>query len=127
MELEKFSTVHDLQELFGLRTDVEGLHSLINPDATLKPKLDLFDAGDSYRVVLEVPGLSEDSLEVNVQASTLTVAGIREPAAPDMQIIMSERPSGHFQRTVELPGEVQLEASQAVLSKGLLILDLPKA
>ena len=126
MELEKFSTVRDLQELFSLRSEVEGLSRLIDPDATLKPKLDLFDTGDSYRLVLEVPGLTEDNLEVNVQERTLTVAGIREPAAQNMQIITSERPSGHFQRTVELPGNVQVEASQAYLSNGLLILDLPK-
>ena len=127
MELEKFGTVHDLQELFNLRSDVEGLNRLINPEATLTPKLDLFDAGESYRVIVEVPGITQDNLEVNVQDSTLTVAGIREPAAQEMRLISSERPSGHFQRTVELPGEVQSEASQAYLSNGLLILNLPKA
>ena len=41
--------------------------------------------------------------------------------------VLRERVGGHFQRTVELPGDVDYEASSANLREGLLILHLPKA
>lgn len=56
----------------------------------------------------------------------LTLAGLRETLSGEAEVLSSERPSGHFQRTFELPGEVDFDAGTAHLSDGLLVVTLPK-
>lgn len=138
MELEKFSSTRDLQDLLALRSDIEQL-SLerfgSQAGAALDPKLDLLDLGSAYRLIVEVPGVSQDNLEIALQGRNLTVAGLREPVydglgdgmVNSVDVVMSERANGHFQRSVELPGEVDYDSSHASLQGGLLVLDLPKA
>lgn len=125
MDLEKFGTAGDLQELLTVREEIEGLFSRQNHDP-MKPRADLLDAGDAYRVVVEVPGVAQDDLEIALQGRALTVAGLREPAFHDAEPVFSERPGGHFQRTIELPAEVDRETASAHLEHGLLIVTLPK-
>ena len=127
MDLEKFDTGRDIQELLAIRDDIERLSVLSRPNDGLTPKLDIFDIGTSYQVVIEVPGVPQENIEVAVQGRKLTVAGLRESVSDDVSIVICERPSGPFERTVELPGEVVKEDTTAHLREGLLILTLPKA
>ena len=127
MDLEKFDTGRDIQELLAIRDDIERLSVLSRPNDGLTPKLDLFDIGDSYQAVIEVPGVPQENIEVALQGRSLTVAGLRESVGDDVTILNCERPSGPFERTVELPGEVVEENVTAHLREGLLVLMLPKA
>ena len=124
MELDKFGTTGDIQELLAIREDIENL-SLKSSDAS-KPKIDLLDRGDAYQLLIEVPGVPQENIEVSVQGSSVTIAGLREPVNSNFKVITSERHRGHFQRTIELPAEVEGESTQAHLSEGLLILTMPK-
>lgn len=125
MELEKFGTAEDVQELLAVREQIDGLLEQ-HHDASV-PRADLFDAGDAYRLVVEVPGVTESDLELALEGRRLVVAGLREPLEDGAQPVFSERPRGHFQRTIDLPGSVNGEAVSAHLQAGLLIIDLPKA
>lgn len=125
MELDKFGTTGDIQELLAIREDIENL-SLKSSDAS-KPKIDLLDRGDAYQLLIEVPGVPQENIEVQVQGSTVTIAGLREPVDSNFKVITSERHRGHFQRTIDLPSEVQGDDTQAHLAEGLLILTIPKS
>jgi HSP20 family protein len=124
MDLEKFGTAGDVQELLSIRDRIEGL--LDDRREAGAPKVDLFDAGEAYRLVMEVPGVPEENIEIALQGQTLVVAGIREPSGEGARIVFSERPSGHFQRNIELPHPVDRERTSAHLQSGLLIVNLPK-
>lgn len=82
--------------------------------------------GDAYRLVIEVPGVAQEDLEIAVQGRELVVAGHRDNG-PQGDLVFSERPRGPFQRTVTLPGDVDPEHTTAQLVAGLLILRFPKA
>ena len=125
--LEKYDPNRDLKDLFMLRNDIERLTSLATSDDTISPRLDLLDLGESYRVIIEVPGVEQENLEVALEGKTLTVAGLREPTSGDAVRLVGERPSGHFQRTVDLPEAIDPEGTRANLRHGLLILTFPKA
>lgn len=127
MELDKYGTAQNLQDLLGIRNDIERLATRHLPQDAATPKLELFDLGDAYRLILEVPGVAQENLEVAIQENTLIVAGLREPVEEGLQIVISERYRGHFQRELRLPSAVDREASQAHLQDGLLTLTLPKA
>lgn len=124
MELD---TSSELQRLLSLRERISSLSAELNLPGDPGLKLDLLDTGDSYRLIAEVPGVSQDDLEVAIDGRELIIAGVREPYEGGPVLLMTERATGHFQRSVELPGEVVRERSQAQLREGLLVLDLPKA
>ena len=127
MDLEKYGTSGIIQELLSIRDDIEQLAETQLADNLTQPKLDLLDLGDSYRLMVEVPGVSQENLELALQGRSLIIAGLREPLEDGVSILMTERPRGHFQRSIELPSEIKREAIQAHLQEGLLILTLPKA
>ena len=125
MELQKtHATSSDLQHLLTLRERVGALVSELEDEATLK--VDLLELGDAYRLVAEVPGVTQDDLEISIQGQHVTIAGVVPPREADAHLLIGERLSGHFQRTVELPEEVAEKRSNAHLSSGLLTLHLPK-
>jgi HSP20 family protein len=126
MELEKFGTSGAITELLSIRDDVDRITNLHLASDGLTPKIDIFDTGDAYQLMIEVPGVSQENLEVAVQGSSVIVAGLREPVDESVKIINMERPRGHFQRTVSLPSEVERERTTAHLQEGVLVLTLPK-
>jgi HSP20 family protein len=125
MDLERYGTSGDIQELLSIRDRIDDILGLGSADV-VTPRADLVDAGDAYQLIVEVPGVQQEDLEIGLEGLELTVAGIREPISIEAEIVFSERPSGHFQRTVELPGEVDRDGATAHLSDGLLIVTLPK-
>lgn len=126
MELDKYNSAANLQDLLSIRDDIDTLAERHLPQAVGTPKVDVFDIGAAYRVIIEVPGVSQENLEVALQDDTLIVAGLREPVEEGVHIITSERYRGHFQREIKLPSEVEQDAGQAHLHDGLLVLTLPK-
>jgi HSP20 family protein len=126
MELEKFGTSGAISELLSIRDDVERISNLHLAGDGLTPKIDMFDLGDTYQLMVEVPGVPQERLEVAIQGRNVIVAGLRDPIDETVNIIRSERPRGHFQRTIELPSEVERERTTAHLQEGVLVLTLPK-
>ncbi len=126
MELDKYGTASDLKELLAVRDSIEELLERRVPTDGTTPKAELRDLGDAYRLVIEVPGVAQEDLEIAVQGRELVVAGHRD-SEPHGELVFSERPRGPFQRTVTLPGDVDPEHTTAQLVAGLLILRFPKA
>ncbi len=126
MELERFGTSGAISELLSIRDDVERISNLHLKTDGLTPKVDIFDLGDAYQLVIEVPGVSQENLEVAIQGNSVIVAGLREPIDDSVKMISTERPRGHFQRTIGLPSEVERERTTAHLQEGVLVLTLPK-
>ena len=62
-----------------------------------------------------------------VQGSSLTIAGIRDSLEDGADIISQERKTGRFQRSIDLPSEVDNTDGTAHLREGVLVLHLPKA
>lgn len=127
MELDKRDkgTGQDVQELLILRDRVSELADGIAP-RSFELKLDLIDLGEAYRLIVDLPGVAQDDLEIALRGRLLTIAGLREMNSSDQAFVLRERPGGHFQRSLELPEDVIYETSSAQLREGLLILHLPK-
>lgn len=126
MELDKFGTAGDIQELLAVRDRIDDLLERRVSNDGLTPKAELRDLGDAYRLVLEVPGVAQEDLEIGVHEGELVIAGHRE-GDEGGTVVFSERPRGPFQRSLTLPGPVDHEHATAQLYAGLLILHLPKA
>jgi len=77
------------------------------------------------RVVLEMPGVSKDGLEVKIENNELRVLGRRESdKAAGAKHILRERSQGDFLMTYTLDETVDTSKVNAVLEKGILTLTL---
>lgn len=93
------------------------------------PLADVYETPDTFVVLLEIPGLSEEDVEVEVDADQITLRGERRmssQARPDSFHRM-ERSYGPFSRTFQFGVEVETANVKAHFRDGLLRLDLPKA
>ena len=126
MDLEKFGTSEDLRELLAVRDRVEDLSQGHRSTDANTPKAELRDLGRAWRVVMEVPGVSQENLEIALHGRELVIAGIREVEASEGAVIFTERPTGPFHRTLKLPGDVDGARIGAHLQQGLLVVTLPK-
>jgi HSP20 family molecular chaperone IbpA len=115
MDLERFGTAADLDELIAVRDRIE---SLVTRDVhvdNLTPKADLLDLGDALQLRIEVPGVDQGDIELALQGRDLLVAGLRETLEEGVETVFSERPNGPFQRTVDCPTDVERDHVSAHL------------
>jgi HSP20 family protein len=93
------------------------------------PPINLTEDRDHYYVRAELPGMTQDSLDIQVAAKTLSIAGERkiENQGGEVRYHRREREGGHFSRVVTLPGEINADKVQADLVDGVLTVKIPKA
>ena len=126
MDIERFGTAADLEELITIRDRIESLATHQATADTLTPKTDLLDFGDALQLRMEVPGVDQADLELALQGQELLVSGLRETLEDGVTSIFSERPNGPFQRTIHLPEPVDREHVSAHLRAGVLVVHMPK-
>ena len=92
------------------------------------PALNVWEDGDNVYAEAELPGFAIDDLELSATHNLLTIKGKREVQYDDnVTVLRSERASGEFERTIELPQDVETEKVEASLTNGILRITMPKA
>ena len=90
--------------------------------------LDAYRRGEDVWVHVDLPGVSSDSLDINVERDVLTISADRDwPTEDDDRVYLSERSRGAFRRQVHLGEGLDSEAIEANLSDGVLSLRIPVA
>ncbi|MBT2365530.1 Hsp20/alpha crystallin family protein [Streptomyces sp. ISL-10] len=91
--------------------------------------MDAFREGDEYVIAFDLPGLSSDAIDIDVERHMLTVRAERRPVqkAEDVQMELSERPLGIFSRQVMLADTLDTEHIKADYDAGVLTLRIPIA
>ncbi|MDX1452085.1 MAG: Hsp20/alpha crystallin family protein [Oleiphilaceae bacterium] len=93
-----------------------------------KPRLDVSGSDDGYEISLDVPGYTQDELEIELQDDLLCIRGRKhsEREQKGKHYYRVERQTGQFQRVLNLPEDVAKEGIQARLEQGVLHLDIPR-
>ncbi|MBU4261256.1 MAG: Hsp20/alpha crystallin family protein [Proteobacteria bacterium] len=92
------------------------------------PRTNLYDAGDHFEIMAEVPGMTKDDLNLRIQGNYLEIRGTRKADAPEgYKVHRVERGAASFTRSFTLPADVDPEKVGASLKDGILTLTLPKA
>jgi HSP20 family protein len=93
------------------------------------PAVDVIQEKDQLRVIAELPGLKKDEIDLSLQDGVLTISGERknETETKEGETHRSERFLGRFQRSIELPVEVNPEGVSASYQNGVLTVTLAKA
>ncbi|TXL89316.1 Hsp20/alpha crystallin family protein [Streptomyces sp. IB2014 016-6] len=91
--------------------------------------MDAYRDGDVYVIALDLPGVSPEAIDIDVERNMLTVKAERRPVANSDQARMdlSERPLGAFSRKVVLADTLDTERIEADYDAGVLTLRIPVA
>jgi HSP20 family protein len=92
------------------------------------PAMDLLETGDHFVLRADLPGMSEDDINIELEDSTLTVSGERkaEHESKEEGYYRVERAFGSFSRSLTLPKGVDPESVNAHFDKGVLEVRIPK-
>ena len=92
------------------------------------PAMDLVEDGDEFVLRADLPGLSEDDVNIELEDNVLTISGERKSEHEERSegYYRLERASGSFSRSLTLPEGVDPEKVQARFDRGVLEVKIPK-
>ncbi|MBF0204641.1 MAG: Hsp20/alpha crystallin family protein [Desulfamplus sp.] len=116
-EMDRWSNLMNSRKLSG------GLHSGVFP------LLNITEDKDNYYIRAELPGISSEELDIQLNGRNLTISGERktERNEGNVKYHRRERDAGKFSRGVMLPGDVDSENVNASMVNGLLTVKIGKA
>ena len=94
------------------------------------PLVNVYEDPETFKVYALAPGIDPDTIDVSVLENQVTIRGEKKPTATDVKPEnwhRNERAAGRFIRTFDLPMDVDPDKVEAVYSKGILEVILPKA
>lgn len=125
------------RELTSLRDEMNRIFSRSLGDGgqrpasagTWAPPVDVFDTNEAIVLKVELPGLTPDDVEVEVDDNVLTVRGERRftEDVEEGRYHRIERTYGQFSRSVSLPAGVKPDGITAAFTDGVLEVRVPKA
>lgn len=122
----------DLERIFeSFFYDLNNIHNssmLDDSRSTLLPKVNISENSTSYNVEVEMPGIKEDDIEIVLDANVLTITGVVKESIDEKSKAyhLYERYHGSFQRSINLPNNIDTEKVRASYNNGLLKLVIDK-
>ena len=90
--------------------------------------MDAWRSGDVFHIEFDLPGVSTDSIDLDVERNVLTVRAERaQREQRRAEMIAAERPRGVFSRQIILGDNLNLDAVEATYNDGVLHLTVPVA
>jgi HSP20 family protein len=97
------------------------------PARTFLPTADIFEAEDALHVVLEMPGVEKDNINLSVREGVLNIEGRLDfDKYKDLQPLYTEYNVGNYSRSFRLSTSIDQNKIGAELKDGVLSLTLPK-
>ena len=96
---------------------------------SFKPDTDLKDKGDSYELKMDLAGMDDKSIKIDVKGNYLSVTAKSEESKEKKEgdkIIHQERHIGMVQRGMTLPKDADTEHYKSEYKNGVLTITIPK-
>jgi HSP20 family molecular chaperone IbpA len=98
------------------------------PGRYFVPNADIHETNDALTVVMEMPGVDRDHLNISLENDVLRVEGqIDFSKYEGMEPVYTEYNIGHYARSFALSNKIDRDRISAQLEDGVLTLTLPKA
>lgn len=112
---------------FGLTSMRESPFRLEKEDV-LKPNVDIAADNKAYTITVEVPGIKENEVELDLANDALIIRGTkkREKEEQDKEYYRVERSYGQFERVLSLPEDAMQENINASFDNGILTVTIPR-
>jgi HSP20 family protein len=97
------------------------------PARIFLPTADIYETQDALSVVLEMPGVEKNNVDVRVEDGVLKVEGRLDFSKyQGLQPLYTEYNVGHYSRSFRLSSKIDHSKIRAELKDGVLTLTLPK-
>src|SRR4051812_3528825 len=98
------------------------------PARVFVPPADIYESQDALTVILEMPGVDKDNVDVRVEEGMLNVEGRLDLSKyQGLLPLYTEYNIGHYARSFRLSGKIDQTRIGAELNNGVLSVTLPKA
>lgn len=95
---------------------------------TFLPHTDIYEREDAIVVVTDMPGVSRESVDVNLENNELTITGrVDETTIEGHELVYTEYETGDYQRKFRISGAFDTDKIDATMKNGVLRVVLPKA
>jgi HSP20 family protein len=93
------------------------------------PRVELSEGNKEFTLVAELPGMTEEDVEVMFVNNSVVLRGERreERKQDEAHPRLSERYYGHFERQIPLDAEIEPDKARAEFRNGVLTVSLPKS
>ena len=127
---------HPFRDASGLHNEVERVFrdmlGTVDSPATagaFAPALDVEETEDEFNLVVELPGVAPEDVDITLEENVLTISGERSfyDEKTENTFRRVERAYGRFHRAVRLPDRVAGDRVEAHYADGLLTVTVPKA
>ena len=90
------------------------------------PPINVFRKGETFVVVIEVPGINKSDIEIEIKGNTIRLAGTKSIKYSDKASVhRRERLAGRFDRAITIPVEIDAERVKAECRDGILAISVP--
>jgi len=116
-------------ELRRMQSEMNRLFSGFSTSAAREfPPINVWLGDNSVVVTAELPGVTREDVNLNLQDDVLTLAGKRQPAEEQGNVNWQrrERAYGAFSRVVQLPFRIDPDKVQARFNNGVLEIELQR-
>lgn len=91
------------------------------------PAVDIVENNEAYVLLVDVPGIDPEGIDIQMENGALTIKGERAPGPADRESYKRvERPSGTFHRRFNLPEAADADRIAAKCRNGVLEISIPK-
>jgi HSP20 family protein len=93
------------------------------------PAVNIHEDKENFYIRAELPGISNQDLDLQVTGRNLSIAGERniESQGDGVRYHRKEREAGKFNRVIGLPGDIDADKIDAKVVNGMLTITLPKS
>ncbi|RLB80224.1 MAG: Hsp20/alpha crystallin family protein [Deltaproteobacteria bacterium] len=115
----------EMDELFGALSS----GTLPRLSAGVFPLTNVTEDKENYYVRAELPGIKSNELDIQVTAEGISISGERKIPVEgnNVRYHRREREAGKFSRSINLPGEIDVNKVEASMKNGVLKVTIPKS
>jgi HSP20 family molecular chaperone IbpA len=100
----------------------------LSPRTTFIPRADIYETDEEVVVILDMPGGSEDSIDITLENNVLAISGKSTFESPEgYSEVFREYETGDYERSFRITDQIDRQKIDASYKDGVLFLTLPKA
>jgi HSP20 family protein len=110
------------------KREVESKREGTIPARVFLPVTDIFETDQALTVIMEMPGVDKNNVDVRVENDVVTIEGrIDFSKYEGLQPVYTEYNVGNYARSFQISSKIEQDQISADLSDGVMRLILPKA
>jgi HSP20 family protein len=96
-------------------------------EAVLRPAADIYEDGGGITLKADLPGVSRDRLNIQIDGNTLSIEGQLSISMPEgLEALYADVRATRYQRSFTLSNELDTDKVNAEMKDGVLTLYVPK-